>query len=299
MQVASEAVPLQEGGGLVTRIRALLLAVAPVMCATSLLACALATAGAALAQAPAAPARPPAPTRPVAPPPAKPAPGTPAPGTTTPNIRLVGVILKEGQASIALIETPQQRQGLYRVGDTVGEARIEQIHEDRAVVSFRGEHVVLRLTTSPSAAPPGPVPPPAASRPAEPDANARLRDLARRLRDNPNDAEASAEMRRLRGEQRAAPVSARDLSQASAASDVASAQPVEDGVRVTEVNEEGLLARLGLRPGDIVRRVNERPVGPGHSLGEALAEAAMGSDSVQIELTRGGAQTRQEHRLVP
>ena len=264
----------------------------------TLLAGALAVARVAFAQTPAAPAARP-PTRPAAPSPAATTPGTALPSAAAPNIRLVGVILKEGQAPVALIETPPQRQALYRVGDTVGEARIEQIHEDRAIVRYRGQEVVLRLARSPTATPPGPVPLPAASGPAEPDADARLRELARRLRDDPNDAEASAEMRRLRADQLRAPVSARDLAQSSAAPDVASALPVEDGVRLTEVSEGGLLARLGLRPGDVVRSVNQRPVGPDHSLSEALADAATGSESVQIELTRGGAQTRQEHRLVP
>jgi type II secretory pathway component PulC len=215
------------------------------------------------------------------------------------------VILKDGQDSLALIETPPQRQALYRVGDTVAEARLEEIREDRAIVRYRGQEVVLRLATSPgttpaAAAPPGrPAPPPVASGLGEADSTARMRELTRRLRDNPGDAEAGAELRRLRMEQRQAPVSSRELAQSRTAPDVASAQPAEDGVQLTEVSEGGVLARLGLRPGDIVRSVNQRPLGPDHSLADALAEAATGTASVQIELTRGGAQTTQEHRLVP
>jgi type II secretory pathway component PulC len=222
-----------------------------------------------------------------------------------PNLRLVGVILKDGQDSLALIETPPQRQALYRVGDTVADARLEEIREDRAIVRYRGQEVVLRLATSPGAnpsvaTPPGrPAPPPVAPRLGEADSTARMRELARRLRDNPNDAEAGAELRRLRMEQLKAPVSARELAQSRAAPDVASAQPAEDGVRLMEVNEGGVLARLGLRPGDIVRSVNQRAIGPDHSLADALAEAASSTDSMQIEITRGGAQTTQEHRLVP
>jgi type II secretory pathway component PulC len=220
-----------------------------------------------------------------------------------PDVRLVGVILREGQAPVALIETPRpQRQALYRVGDTVGEARLERILEDRAILSYRGEEVVLRLAGSPAAPAPTPAArpsgPASAAGPRDSEVTARLRELARRLRDNPGDAEASAEMRQLRAGQRPAPVRASDLAQGSAAPDVAAALPVEGGVRVVEVSEEGLLQRLGLRPGDIVRRVNRRPVGPERSLGEALGEAAAaGSERLQIDLTRDGVPARQEHRL--
>jgi hypothetical protein len=78
--------------------------------------------------------------------------------------------------------------------------------------------------------------------------NARLRELARRLRDNPNDAEASAEMRQLRASQRAPPVRASDLAQSGAAPDVTAALPVEGGVRLVEVSEEGLLSASASAP---------------------------------------------------
>ena len=95
-------------------------------------------------------------------------------------------------------------------------------------------------------------------------------------------------------------MNARDLAQSSAEPDVASALSVEGGVRLAEVSEGGLLAGLGLRPGDIVRSVNQRPVGPERSLGQALAEAAAaGSERVRIEIMRDGARMRQEHRLMP
>jgi type II secretory pathway component PulC len=213
------------------------------------------------------------------------------------------VILREGEAPVALIETRRpQRQALYRIGDTVGEARIERILDDRAIVRYRGEEIVLRLAGSPAAPAPTPAARPSgpagAAGPRDPEVTARLRELARRLRDNPGDAEASAEMRQLRAGQRPPLVRASDLARSGAAPDVAAAVPVEGGVRVVEVSEEGLLQRLGLRPGDIVRRVNRRPVGPERSLGEALGEAAAaGSERLQIDLTRDGVPARQEHRL--
>ena len=60
-------------------------------------------------------------------------------------------------------------------------------------------------------------------------------------------------------------------------------------MRIGDTPRDGALARLGLRPGDIVRRVNQKAVGASLSLSQALAAAAgPGPDAVLIELDRNG-----------
>src|SRR5262245_31084307 len=142
-------------------------------------------------------ARPPAaPPRPEARPPVPDR--EPAGRPSGPGIRLVGVILGEGKPPVALIEIARTRQqALYRVGDEILEARVEQIFEDRAILRYQNQPLELRLTGGASGSPPAGQPPASASAPAGsagprgPESTARLLELARRLRDNPNDTAAA------------------------------------------------------------------------------------------------------------
>lgn len=207
----------------------------------------------------------------------------------------------EGRPPVAMMELPKTRQqGLYRVGDTVADAQVEKILHDRAILRFQGREVVLRLAGTPappSAAAPGlsAVPTAATSQTADQTA-ARRAELAARLRANPRDREAAEELRALRRAAGATRMTPEELTRASAAPDVTSALAVEGGMLVTQVAEGGALAGLGLRPGDIVRSVNRRPVGAQRSLGQALAEAAADrSEMVRVEVVSSTGQRAQRN----
>lgn len=235
----------------------------------------LAMVGTAGAQAPAPPA-------PVAP---------PAAGSRGPDIRLVGVIMGDGRPPLALIELPRTRQqGLYRVGDTVADARLEKILNDRAILRFQGQEVELRLAGTPAASAPT-----RSSAPVDPD-TARRAELLARLRADPRDREAAEELRKLRADRGVRRMTPEELTRASAAADVTSAAAVDNGMLITQVAEGGALAGLGLRPGDIVRSVNRRPVGAQRSLAQALAEAAAErTELVRVEVVGAAGQRSMRH----
>lgn len=199
----------------------------------------------------------------------------------------------DGRPPVALIELPKTRQqAMYRVGDTVADAQVEKILHDRAILRFQGREVELRLAGTPGAPPvtrasTGP----AAAAPAVDPTAARRAELAARLRANPRDREAADELRAMRGAGGPPRMTSEELTRASAAPDVTSAVVVEGGMLVTQVGEGGALAGLGLRPGDIVRSVNRRPVGAQRSLAQALAEAAADrSELVRVEVVGSAGQ---------
>jgi type II secretory pathway component PulC len=199
-------------------------------------------------------------------------------------LRLVGIVVRDGGEALATIEEPRTgRQTFYRVGDTVGEARLVRILEDRAVLVVGGTEVELRLAGIPDTS--GPVAPTARA-PAPPpegrgEAVRRARQAAR-AETHPQVAAPAGNRLSMSREELARLGSSVDLAQ------YATAEGAE-GLRVGDIPPDSLLARLGLLPGDIVRAVDRRPVGPSRSLQEALAAAAGTSrDAVVFEFDRNG-----------
>lgn len=211
----------------------------------------------------------PAPTAPPAAPlPARPAREAPA------DLALVGVIVKEGDESIAIIaDRRAQKQGTYRVGAVVGGARITAILPDRVRLVLADGEAELRLagtpgggTPLPPAAAPGPVVvvpdqprPPALTGPPPP-SDPRFQRVDR------------ATIEHL--------LNAQEL--------LTEVAPLEDpGVRVVDVKQGGLLQTLGLRKGDVIRSINGRPVGQAAPLSQAVEQAAQ-VGVIRVELERGG-----------
>src|SRR5206468_8218912 len=82
-----------------------------------------------------------------------PTPGGAAPASASrTSHRLEGVALHGREARAVLEDTTTHRQELYRVGDTVGGARIAAIDWDRVTLARDGREEVLELST-PGAAP--------------------------------------------------------------------------------------------------------------------------------------------------
>jgi DNA-binding MarR family transcriptional regulator len=73
--------------------------------------------------------------------------------------------------------------------------------------------------------------------------------------------------------------------------------PPEPGVLVRHVHPGGPAARSGLRPGDLVRTANRRPLRSRHDLELALDQASAGGRALALEITRGA--TPMQLRLIP
>lgn len=199
-------------------------------------------------------------------------------------LRLVGVVVRDTGEALATIEDPRTgREAFYRVGDSVGEARLVRILEDRAVLAVAGTEVELRLAGVPD---PATAMPPAAKAAApvpegRGEAMRRVRQAAR-AEAHPQGAPPAGNRLSMSRDELARLGSSAELAQ-YAVPDGA------DGLRVGDIPPDSLLARIGLQPGDIVRAVDRRPVGPARSLQEALAAAAGTSrGAVVFEIERNG-----------
>lgn len=155
------------------------------------------------------------------------------------KLRLWGIAFAGDEARAIIEDTETRTQALYRLGDRVGGGRLASLGWDRATVAFDGGDAVLEMATEP--APPD-APPVADARPA-PATGERIRRTGENawLVDRREIAGAIGNPSGL-------------LTQLRAVAEVRDGQPA--GFRLFRIREESLFARLGLRDGDVVERVN-------------------------------------------
>jgi len=177
-----------------------------------------------------------------------PTPGGGATGVAGRTLRLDGVALHGTEARAVIEDTSTRRQELYRVGDAVGDARVTAIGWDRVTLARGGREEVLELGP-PDAHPEG--------------AGADSGGVAVAA------APAPADARIRRTGENAFVVDRRELAgttdnmsalvtQLRAVAEVRDGRPA--GFRLFQIRDGSLFARLGLRDGDVVRRVNGSPV---------------------------------------
>src|SRR5262245_39582848 len=157
------------------------------------------------------------------------------------GLRLWGIAFAGDEARAIIEDTATRTQALYRLGDRVGDGRLASIGWDRATVAFDGGEAVLEIATEP--APPD-APGPAATEPAlapEPGEHIRQTGENAWLVDRREIAGALGNTSGL-------------LTQLRAVAEVRDGRPA--GFRLFRIREESLFARLGLRDGDVVERVN-------------------------------------------
>lgn len=190
------------------------------------------------------------------------------------DLVLVGTILRESGAAVAIIEDKRtKKQAVYRLGAAVGGGRIAQILPDRVVIGFGDDQVVeLRLATTPQT---GPVAPPPAGRPVP--------GVVTTPAPTPPSPHVETPGFRRVGRQTLERL-------ASAPELVTQVTPVENkGVRVGEVLPAGLLETLGVRSGDIILNVNGRVPSATLPLSSIVTQAAGETPVLRVELERGGA----------
>ena len=167
--------------------------------------------------------------------------GTPTRSGPPPALRLWGVGMHGEQAYAVIEDTATGEQTLQRVGDAVGDARITAITWDRVTLRRPdGEHTLV-LTTEPAAADPRADERSAAPAPPAPDTRVRQtgpdsfiveRDALTGAVDNTSGL----------------------LTQLRAVPEVTDGRPT--GFRLFQINPQSVFARLGIRNGDVVQRVN-------------------------------------------
>ena len=206
--------------------------------------------------------------------------GAPVAAGVPSALRLWGVGM-HGDDAYAVIEDPATReQRLQRVGDDIGGARLTAIAWDRVTLrDAEGEHTLL-LTTEPAAGdgerrtavPPGGMPPDAPDVPIRqtgPDSYIVDRGALTGAVDNTSGL----------------------LTQLRAVPEVSEGRPI--GFRLFQINPQSVFARLGIRNGDVVQRVNGGTLAdPASLLG--FLQRLQNEPRVALDIVRGG----QPHTLV-
>ena len=232
---------------------------------------------------------PPAPTEPATPPAAAP-PGpladyaviaardvfNPAPAGTSRSgraatFRLWGVGLDGNDARAVIEDTRTHRQDLYRVGDEVAGGRIVAIDWDRVTLAHAGGEEVLELSAPADER----AEEPAAEAPAATAGDARIRRTGENafVVDRRELAGAVGNMSGL-------------MTQLRAVAEVQDGRPA--GFRLFQIRDDSLFARLGLRDGDVVQRVNGAAVAePAALLG--FLDRLQTEPRVALDIVRGAA----------
>ena len=158
-----------------------------------------------------------------------------------PALRLWGVGMHGDRAYAVIEDAATRTQTLQRVGDVLGEARITAIGWDRVTLrGSDGEHTLV-LMTEPAAPDTRGGERPATALPAASDA---------RVRQTGPDS-FIVDRRALTG---AVDNTSGLLTQLRAVPEVTDGRPV--GFRLFQINPGSVFARLGIRNGDVVQRVN-------------------------------------------
>ena len=184
-------------------------------------------------------------------------------------LRLWGVGLQGRDARAVIEDTATHRQELYRVGDQVGGARIASIDWDRVTLEGDGGEEVLELAP--------PAAPPSAETPDAP--GARADDRIRRTAENAfivDRREVAGAVDNVSGL----------MTQLRAVAEVREGRPA--GFRLFQIRDDSLFAKLGLRNGDVVERVNGAQVAdPTALLG--FLQRLRTEPRVALDIVRGDA----------
>jgi general secretion pathway protein C len=192
--------------------------------------------------------------------------------------RLVGVGLQAGEASAAIEDLRTHRQTLVRVGDTVGDARVDSIAWDHVVLIRDAGEQVLAL------GPPDDGAGERADAPDEPPGTDQLAaDQAPR---GPTIRQTSATAFVV--DRRELTTVADDMSglltQLRAVAEVREGRPA--GFRLFQMKEGSIFRRLGLQNGDVVQRVNGEAVSDPATL-LAFLQRLRSEPRVALDIRRG------------
>lgn len=154
------------------------------------------------------------------------------------SLRLWGVGLDGHDARAVIEDTATHRQELYRIGDTIGSARVTAIDWDRVTLTDAGIDDTLTLSPPDSSPPEAPV---------APAVQAAADERIRRTGENA----WVVDRRELLGTSEGM---SGVMTQLRAVAEVRDGHPA--GFRLFQIRDDSLFAKLGLHDGDVVQRVN-------------------------------------------
>ena len=190
-------------------------------------------------------------------------------------LRLLGTVVDEGGASYAVIENSLLKsQDVYRVGDTVGDVRVNSIGQNRIVVLNAGVLQTLDLAL------PGPSPV-AARAVAEVPAPARVAPNSGAMVRVTSAAERQINTR----------ASAENLARATQFLQRMKLTPHQtdgkaDGLGISGLGDSVMSQLSGLKDGDVIQTINGHPV-PSQAKAAQVLKKARSLGSARIELRRG------------
>jgi type II secretion system protein C len=192
-------------------------------------------------------------------------------------LRLLGTVVDEGGASYAVIENSGSKsQDVYRVGDGIGEARVQRIEQNRVVVLNAGVLQTLDLVlTGPNVAAAKVVAETSVPEPAPVEAG---RGAVLRV--------ASATERQINTRP-----SAENLSKATEFLRKLKLAPHQadgkaDGLAISGLGDSVLAQLSGLKDGDVVESINGHPV-PNAAKAAQVLKKARSLGMARLELKRG------------
>ncbi len=207
---------------------------------------------------------------------------------TTLALRLRGTLADaDPRAGIAVIADDIGNERAWRVGEQVTPGVIlDEVHADRVVLMHAGAREVLALARDDAPAPPAPAPTagprnlgtPRNTAPTPPDAAVQPVFVAPKIAHGAVDWQQAMDQ--------VAGGSAADLARRVQVTPVLDNGRIA-GLRVSTAGDPALMARLGLRPSDIVTAVNGIPV-DSVARGQQILDSLGSATEVRVTVTRDG-----------
>jgi len=192
--------------------------------------------------------------------------------------RLLGTVASDAGDSFAVLEDlGTKTQDLYRVGDGIGDARIDRIEQNRVVVVNMGVRQVLDLVITGASGKPNK----AAPKEAPPVEKARPESVVRVAASGEREINARASASSV-GQVARSFLSKMQLSPLPANGQAA-------GLRVSGLGDSTMAALVGLRDGDVIQSVNGHSV-PNRRKATQVLKKARQLGSARLQLLRGQEQ---------
>jgi len=169
--------------------------------------------------------------------------------TRPPLFRLLGTVASDERDSYAVLEMIETKaQDIYRIGQTIGDARIDRIEQNRVVVVRDGSREILELilTGQPSThTPTNAALPPSIAQSGPEELLRIMADGNRQINTAASTSQASQMARSF-------------LSKIELSPSVVDGESV--GLRISGLEDSTMAQLIGLKDGDVIQSVNRHPV---------------------------------------
>ena len=182
---------------------------------------------------------------------------------TSLNLVLLGTVAGEGDFGFAVIlDSSTKLQKLYKVGDSVGSATVQKVMRGKVVISVGGKDEVLTMVEQPVAG--------AGEKAAGAEATPAVGHSIPVKKEEIDTA--LKDLNAIMSDVRVRP-------------NFTGGQP--DGFMVTRIKEGSLFEKMGMKNGDIIRGVNDKPLGSADDM-LALYQQLKSGSQVNLNIRRQG-----------